>query len=491
MLNLEEMCRGYDYIARSSFTDFTIFPRDISHAIKNRKSSRCSPPIKVRPVGLPQRPFIMNRLANFLYDLFVLLCLTLAVFFKDPHLLPMRPYETPMLILVALICLIFTLQRVRTNTWLQAPFLLAWLAVLGIVSYKEYEFRNQKQNVLSATADHAKRLSAIGEHLIVGYDKVENIRELARRGFIAGLFVTRRNTEGKNFEDLRTELADLQILRRQAKLPPLIIAGDQEGGAVSKLSPPLPSQPALATLLTLGLSDAQVESRATKYGVEQAKALAALGININFSPVIDLKPTNASEALDFHTRIAERAIASDARTVAKVALAYSHGLLTQGVLPTVKHFPGLGSVTEDTHHFSARLKLSQDELNERDWYPFRQILSLSPALLMVGHVIVDAVDTELPASLSRKVITGIVRQNWKHNGVLISDDMTMAAVYKLGLCQSSIRSLNAGMDLLLLAYDWEKVYPTLDCLQSAQKSGQLIELEASRLRLTRLSTITN
>lgn len=424
----------------------------------------------------------MNHFADFLHVLFVLLCLALSTHLKDPQLLSMRAYEAPVLALFAMIGLIVTLRSLCIRGWRQLPFLAAWLAVFGMVGYDEYKYRSQRQAVLTATADDARRLAILGEHLVVGYDKADDIRELVRRGFIGGLFVTRRNVEGRTFEQLREEIASLQQLRRYSGLPPLIIASDQEGGTVSRLSPPLPRHPALSTLLAPGLSDVQIEQQATAYGVEQGGTLAALGVNINFSPVVDLKPAHASGTFDFHTRIVERAIAAEPEIVARVALAYSRGLLSQGILPTVKHFPGLGNVAEDTHHFSARLGLTLDELNARDWLPFRQILSQTPALLMIGHVAVDAVDAELPASLSHKVITGIVRENWNHDGLLISDDMTMDAIYNRGLCPSAIQSLNAGMDLLLLSYDWEKVYPVLACLQTAQ----IQSLETSHARLERL-----
>lgn len=429
----------------------------------------------------------MNRITNILHAFLALVCLLLAANLKDPHLLPYRDYEAPLLLLFAMTGLIAALYAVIVRGRKQALFIIAWLAVIGMVSYGEFEFRSQKQSILTATPEHAQRLAILGKHLVVGYENTDGVRELVRRGFIAGLFVTRRNSGGKTSEQLRAELESFQILRREAGLPPLIIASDQEGGAVSRLSPPLPQQPALSTLLVADKSSAQIEHNATAYGIEQAITLTDLGVNINFSPVVDLKPGHESGALDFHTRIAQRAIAADPDTVARIALAYSRGLVSQGILPTLKHFPGLGSVTEDTHHFTARLMLTLDELKQGDWYPFRYVLSRVPALLMVGHVIVNDLDAEFPASLSHKLITGILRENWQHDGVLISDDMTMAAVYNRGLCQSSVLSLNAGMDLLLLAYDWEKVYPVLDCLLRADNSGQLKNLEDSRIRLNRLA----
>lgn len=421
--------------------------------------------------------------AALLHAMLAAACLAWAAHLKDPHLLIVRAFEGPLLALAGLGGLALSLRSTSSPGWLRAAFLAAWLAMLGMVALGEYQFHQQKRTVLAATADDARRLAILGEHLVVGYGNVEDARELARRGFIAGLFVTRRNAAGKTFEQLRSELAGLQLLRRQAGLPPLIIASDQEGGPISRLSPPLPRQPALATLLAPGLSPSQIEARASDFGIEQGRAMASLGVNVNFSPVVDLKPAAPIGPWDLHTHIGERAIAGDPETVGRVALAYGRGLLSQGVLPTLKHFPGLGSVAEDTHHSSAHLRLTLAELSARDWPPFREVLERIPALLMVGHVIVDAVDPDEPASISPGVLGGILRGKWKYGGILISDDMTMAAAYNRGLCRSSVRALNSSMDLLLVSYDWEKVYPVLECLLSADKAGELEDMEASRTRL--------
>lgn len=433
--------------------------------------------------NFPRLPIVGLSL---LHVLFSLVALVLATHLKDPQLLPVRAFEVPALVLSVLLGSALSVRRIRQGRRLAVVFLAAWLAVLGLAIHSDYEFHRQKRAVLAASGDEACRLAALGAHLVVGYGKVEEVRELARRGFIAGVFVTRRNAAGKSLEALRVELAGLQELRRQARLPPLIITSDQEGGLVSRLSPPLPWQPSLASLLASEQTLSQAEKRAAEYGAEQGRALAALGVNVNFSPVVDLKPAWASGPLDFHTHIADRAISGDPETVTRLALAYGQGLLSQGVLPTLKHFPGLSGVKEDTHHFSGHLRHSLDELNTRDWRPFREIPRHIPALLMVGHVIVDAVDPGLPASFSQKVLGGLLRKEWKYGGILIGDDMTMASAYNRGLCFASVGALNGGMDLLLVSYDWEKVYPILDCLLEADRRGELKSLEASRVRLGRL-----
>lgn len=415
-----------------------------------------------------------------------MVCVLVAYHLQNPHLLPVRAWAEPVLLLVGMMGLAATLYWRPRQLWITLSISALWLAAIGfIVAGASAQYRH-RQAILQAADRNPELMARLGEHLVVGYDNPQEIRKLAQRGLIGGIFITRHNVAGKSFEQLRVELAMLQAVRRQAKLPPLIIATDQEGGPVSRLSPPLPLQPALASVLADDALPHEIEQRARRYGETQAGALAALGINTNFSPVVDLKPTRATSSLDFHTQIAKRAIASDPDTVTQVALAYSQALLQRGVMPTLKHFPGLGSVSVDTHHFNAYLNSSLPDLQARDWRPFQQILSQTPALLMVGHVTVNALDKSRPASVSAAVLSGLIRQQWQFDGVMISDDLSMAPIYNRGLCRSSIESLNAGMDLLLISYDWKKYYLILDCLQHAEKTGALAPLEKSHQRLQAL-----
>lgn len=415
-----------------------------------------------------------------------LICTLAAYHLQNPHLLPVRAWAEPVLLLVAVISLAAVFRSRPKQLWLVASLAALWLAAISfIVAGASAQYRH-RQAILHAAKYEPELMSRLGEHLVVGYENPDEIRELARRGLIGGVFITRRNAAGKTFEQLRAELAMLQTVRRQALLPPLIIATDQEGGPVSRLSPPLALQPSLATVIADEIHPPEIERRVRRYAEAQARGLVALGINTNFSPVVDLKPTHATGALDFHTQIAARAIANDPNTVAQVALVYSQTLLQQGVMPTLKHFPGLGSVSADTHHFNARLNSTLPHLNAHDWHPFRFVLSQTPAFLMVGHVTLTALDKTRPASVSPTVLTGLIRRQWQFDGVMISDDLSMAPIYNRGLCRSSIASLNAGMDLLLISYDWRKYYLVLDCLRHAAQAGTLAPLEKSHQRLQAL-----
>jgi beta-N-acetylhexosaminidase len=226
------------------------------------------------------------------------------------------------------------------------------------------------------------------------------------------------------------------------------------------MSPPLAALPALSSLLGSG-SDASLEERARAYGELQGSGLAALGINLNFGPVVDLQPAGRGPLFDTHTLIDRRAIAADAQLVTRVAAAYGEGLRAQGVMPTLKHFPGLARADADTHHFPARLATPVAVLAQADWQPFRAAGGADTAI-MLGHVLLPELDGQRPASLSPAVVR-LLRRDWGFQGLLITDDLNMGAVYRRGICTASSEALAAGVDLLLLSYDPDQLYRALDC----------------------------
>ena len=292
-----------------------------------------------------------------------------------------------------------------------------------------------------------------------------------QKGLIAGVYITRHNVAGSTAEKLKDEISALQARRRAAGLPPLIVAADQEGGIVSHLAPPLTRLPALSTLAGLA-SDVRAE-KAEAFGRQHGQELAALGVNLNLAPVLDLRPEPRRNRLDFNTLIGQRAISDDLATVAGIARSYISGLETSGVGATVKHFPGLGRVRNDTHHFSAKLETPLQELEASDWIPFRKVLATSKAQLMIGHVTLTSVDPDRAASHSRRVVDGIIRKQWNYQGVVMTDDLVMGAIYQSNVCTAVIEALNAGVDLLLVAFDGAQFYRIFTCATAASAEGKL------------------
>lgn len=139
----------------------------------------------------------------------------------------------------------------------------------------------------------------------------------------------------------------------------------------------------------------------------------------------------------------------------------------------------------DTHHFSASLDTSVEELEASDWRPFREVLSQSHSALMVGHVTLTAVDPDRAASHSKRVVEGIIRGKRGYNGVVMTDDLVMGAIYQHDVCKAVVEAINAGVDLLLVAYDGAQFYRIFACALEASRQGKLdaAMLRASEARL--------
>jgi beta-N-acetylhexosaminidase len=301
------------------------------------------------------------------------------------------------------------------------------------------------------------------------------------------VFLAPRNVAGKDAAQIRQEIDSLQALRRRQGLPPLWVAADQEGGLVSRLSPPLTALPALAEVVTRNPDASARQAAVAQYAATQGRELAALGVNLNFAPVVDLN-FNVRTSDDRYTRIAQRAIASDPAIVRDVAAQYCAGLRSTGVLCTLKHFPGLGRVAVDTHLRGADLAASRTELEASDWVPFRALMC-NGAVAMLGHARLTTVDPAHPASFSRPVID-IVRRDWNCDSVLITDDFSMGAVYQSqeGIGGGSVAALAAGVDLVLISYDTDQYFAIMESLLGAAARGALRpqDLAESEARLARL-----
>ncbi len=397
---------------------------------------------------------------------------------KHPALFSLRPLETALILGLGAAGLGWALHRRQTDRLRRVTsglVLLGCSAAILLALVQEGWFRWQRWQVLQAPP----LMRVLGAHFVVGFRDYAELAPLAERGLIGGIYLTRRNVAGRSLGEVRAEIDKLQALRRQAGLPPLFVAADQEGGDVSHLSPLLPAQPPLARLA--GLQTGERGLAAYRYGQQQGGALQALGVNLNLSPVVDLKPEKRGGWVDTHTLIHKRAIATDPAIVEQVAAAYVRGLQTRAVQGTLKHFPGLGQVRADTHHRPARLPLGLDRL-QREWRPFRDISQRTGAAIMVGHVTVDAVDAARPASTSRAVIDGLIRRQWQYDGLILTDDLNMGAVRHLGITNAARACLNAGADLVLLTYDPDQYFRVMHELHRAYRRGAVDDLQLAHAK---------
>jgi beta-N-acetylhexosaminidase len=412
---------------------------------------------------------ILRRVGFILVWLAGALFVFAAVNKNDPYLISLRG---PGNIILAATSIVIVLLLIRRGQWKRGvtgrALILLWclppLSMLG--SDAVFEWR--KQRVLLADAPQVRSL---GRHFMVGYTSFPEVAALAEKGLISGVYITKHNIRGSSAAGLKQEIATLQEKRRAAGLPPLIVAADQEGGIVSHLAPPLTKLPALSTLA--GLAPEVRAEKAEAFGRTHGQELAALGVNLNLAPVLDLRPELKRNRLDFNTLIGQRAISDDPAVVADIAQAYVSGLEASGISAAVKHFPGLGRVRADTHHFNADLDTPTGELEASDWIPFRRVLAGSRAQLMIGHVTLTSVDPDRPASHSKRVVDGLIRKKWNYQGIVMTDDLVMGAIYQRNVCTAVVEALNAGVDLLLVAFDGKQFYRIFSCAMAASVDGRL------------------
>jgi len=345
-------------------------------------------------------------------------------------------------------------------------------AVLAGIAVRAYRAGGDRRLVLETAP---AQLHKWGRHFIVGFDDFSEVEGLVARGAVGGIFLRAKNVQGRSIAEIREEIDKLQAIQKNLGLPPLLVAADQEGGSISRMSPPLSFLPSLASILRRADVE-DIERAAEGYGELQGSGLARLGANLNFSPVVDLGLPQTSPS------ISTRALSDDPETIRRAATAYARGLQKFGVLPTLKHFPGLGHFREDTHKEEAVWNGPVDDLENRDWIPFRETAREISCAIMLGHVRLTSVDPDAPVSISKKVIQEVIRSQWGDDALLITDDIQMAPIRlrRGGIGAASVQALNAGADLILSANGLKPYFTGMRTLLEAdEKSGMIESLIAS------------
>lgn len=318
-------------------------------------------------------------------------------------------------------------------------------------------------------------LQALGRHFIVGFKDFDEVAKLAELGAIAGVYWSRSHFYEKTLSQIKAEINALQKIRQQAGLPKLVMSLDEEGGIVSALQIHLGPQLSLADFAEAHGEETKTQASIRAFALKKARRLKNLGFNVNFSPVVDLKFPIKQKFWDRHSFIGKRSPGSDPHRVAHRGLEYAQALLSVGMTPTLKHFPGLGRVAADTHLQSGVLTKDLATLQASDLMPFQKILAKSTAWTMLSHTKMTAIDNKNPVSVSQKVIQQLLREAWQHEGILITDDLSMGPIVRRrgGVGQAAIDALNAGVDYLLISKDPELFYPTMKAALQASRKGKL------------------
>jgi beta-N-acetylhexosaminidase len=263
--------------------------------------------------------------------------------------------------------------------------------------------------------------------------------DLVRRLHLGGVIVM-----GENVGDVRTLRERTRRLQRAAGRDyPLVVAVDQEGGLVARVGSPATEFPAA---MSFGAADDPRLAR--RVAAASGEELRALGFTMVLAPVADVTAGPSDPT------IGSRSISGRPRVVAEQVVALLAGYADAGLPAVVKHFPGHGSVTADSHETLPEQDASLATLRGRDWVPFAAAVTAGAPAIMVAHLDVRAVDPGVPASLSGAVVTGQLRDRLRFPGVVVTDAQDMAAITaRYGSGRAAVQAVAAGADVVLMPLD--------------------------------------
>ncbi|WP_148716440.1 beta-N-acetylhexosaminidase [Chitinolyticbacter meiyuanensis] len=306
----------------------------------------------------------------------------------------------------------------------------------------------------------------VGQCLMVGFDGLTpnaHIERLIRDYHVGGVILFRRNVASPS--QVAALCRRLQEINAEVSAIPLLIGIDQEGGMVARIEEgltPLPS--ALAYLAAGSSTDCEALSRIG------AAELAALGININFAPVLDVNNNRANPV------IGVRAFGETVDTVNQYGLAAMRGIQAAGVAATAKHFPGHGDTDTDSHLGVPRVGHDRGRLDAVELAPFRAAIAAGIDAVMSSHVAFPAVepDADTPATLSHAVLTELLRGELSFAGVTFTDCLEMDAIARgVGTVEGAVRAFAAGSDVMLVSHTEARQTGAAELLLARVAAGEI------------------
>jgi beta-N-acetylhexosaminidase len=313
----------------------------------------------------------------------------------------------------------------------------------------------------------------IGQLLIIGFPGTRldgEGRELIEMIQPGGVVLMGHNIESA------PQVAELNSSIRSASTVPPLVAIDQEGGRVDRLKQIYSPMPSADLVRASGEA-----SIADRLGEITAEALRALGLNINFAPVLDIADNDSAE-----NGLKGRYLGDTAAHVIRLAGSYLEGLQRGGVLGVGKHFPGLGAATQDSHSELPRIDRSRDEILRRDLLPYLDLFSKINArlnALIIAHAHYPAFDgpAALPSSLSRNIVTGLLRDELGFKGLTITDDIAMGAITSTrSVGEAAVAAVEAGNDMVMIIDSPEKATAAWRAMVAAAHEGRITRTHISR-----------
>lgn len=282
----------------------------------------------------------------------------------------------------------------------------------------------------------------VGQMLMIGLNMsnpIGKIEELILKYKVGGVLLYKKNY--KNYHQL-VELVNYIKKLSSANKIPLLIAIDQEGGRVNRMPPEFKNIPAVNKLAKY-----KEEDLVEKASLITGKMLYQTGFNMDFAPVLDIKRFGDGQA------IGDRAFSENKEEVIKYGIEMMKGLKSKNIIPVIKHFPGHGATTKDTHFVLPTIRKDLKELEEEDMKPFEEAIKAGADCILIGHLKIKKATFAYPTSMSKRFIGRYLRKKYHYNGIIITDDMRMKSVRTFyGKNKPIKKAFEAGNDIILFKY---------------------------------------
>ncbi len=322
----------------------------------------------------------------------------------------------------------------------------------------------RKQAQIDATVNwdlaHMTLDQKLGQMFLIEttYQSYNNDTDAMVTGMYAGAMIVYAQNMA-NPAQLRNYLATIQA---HAAIP-MMISMDEEGGEVDRLgtsnfATPLPAAQYMANDPTSAIRDV---------GAAAAREMQSFGINTDLAPVADVRGNPA--AIEW-----TRLFSDNPATVTRDAGAFLDGLQQSGVIGTLKHWPGIGSIVADPHLTLPTMNRTKAQLESTDFATFKALIARDPGMIMVTHVLIPAYDTKYPATLSPTLVNGVLRGELGYDGVVMTDSLYMKAIADTyTLPEAGVLAIIAGDDLLEGAFDSYSMAAMIAAIKSAMSTGRI------------------
>ena len=325
----------------------------------------------------------------------------------------------------------------------------------------------KKRDQIKEKIDNMTLDEKIGQLIIAGFDGIaldDNAKSLIKDDKIGGIILFSENVE--SVPQLVNLTNSIKFENSSNKIP-MFISVDEEGGPVSRMPKELRKFPSNRII-----GDRNDDKLSYNIGKMIGKEIRSFGFNMNYAPVLDINSNPNNKV------IGNRSFGNNVEVVNRLGIQTMKGLMDSNIISVVKHFPGHGDTSIDSHISLPVVEKDLEKLNSFEFIPFKKAIENGVDAIMVSHILLTQIDKNNPATMSKAIVSDILRGDLGFNGVIITDDMTMGAITKnYSIENAAINSINAGTDIVLVCHQYKNIKSTIEAIKKAVNVNKTISEE--------------